>query len=152
MAFRPFQDRDVSLGTLQDEMNRFFDQVWHSGVSAGPFDGQKWAPPMDLHEHPEHYALYVELPGVAVGAVDLSYVGSTLTVRGEKTKPAHSGEGDKPLRSERRYGTFCRTVELPGDIEAERLSARCQDGVLEITIPKSEANRPKAVKIDVKKG
>ena len=152
MPFRPLQDRDLSLGTLQDAMNQLFDQAWHGGLSTGPFDGQKWAPQIDLYEHPEHYLLYVELPGVDASGVDVSYVGTTLTIRGEKSKPTGAGEADKLVRSERRFGTFCRTVDMPDDVDIEKLSAKCQDGVVEITIPKSDVNRPKAVKITVKGG
>ncbi|MFQ5494800.1 MAG: Hsp20/alpha crystallin family protein, partial [Phycisphaerae bacterium] len=147
MAFRPWQDKDFSLGNLQEEMNRMFDRVWHSGVRAGPFDGQQWAPPVDLYEHDDRYVLYIEIPGVDGNEVEVTHVGSALTIKGEKVRPDGAGEGDRPLRGERCFGTFCRTIELPGDIQVDKLSAKCHGGVLEITVPKSEASRPKAVKI-----
>ena len=149
MAFRPFQDRDLSLTTLQNEMNRMFDRVWHSGLSTAPFDGQEWAPLVDVYENADGYTLYAELAGVDAASVDVSYVGCTLTIRGEKTRPAGLSDTDRPLRGERRFGTFCRTVELPDDIDAEKLSASCSGGVLEITVPKSVASRPKTIKIKV---
>lgn len=152
MAFRPFQDKDLSLTALQDEMNRVFDRVWHSGLSTPPFDGQEWAPLVDVYESADGYTLYAELAGVDARSVDVSYVGCTLTIRGEKTRPAGLADADRPLRGERRFGTFCRTVELPGDIDAEKLSASCNDGVLEITVPKSAASRPKTIKIEVREG
>jgi len=151
MAFRPLQDRDLSLSNLQEEMNRLFERLWHAGLSTGPFDGQQWAPLIDLYEHPDHYTLYAEIAGVDGGSVDVSYVGSSLTIRGEKTKPSDVVDADRPIRRERRFGTFCRTIELPGGIDAEKLSAKCQAGVLRIIIPKSEASRPKAIKIEVEK-
>jgi HSP20 family protein len=149
MAFRPFQERQLSLSGLQDEMNRLIERVWHSGVSTGPFDGQEWAPVIDLYEHPDHYTLFAEIPGVDGNSVELSYIEQSLTIRGEKIKPASIGDQDHPVRGERRFGEFCRTIELPRDIDADRLSARCHTGVLEVTIPKSEASRPKSIKIDV---
>ena len=149
MAFGRMEDMQFSLGSLQDEMNHLLERIWHAGVSTGPFDGQQWAPVIDLYEHGDFYTLYAEVPGVDPGSVDVSYVGRALTIRGEKAKPAGAGAGGSSLRRERRFGTFCRTVELPADIEADKLSARCQGGVLEITIPKSEASRPKSVKIQV---
>jgi HSP20 family protein len=151
MAFRPLQDVPVSLGNLQDEVNRLFDRVWHSGFSTGPFDGQECAPPIDLYELDDHYTLLVEIAGVDAGTVDLSYVGHTITVRGEKVRPADLAD-DRRVRGERRFGTFCRSINLPADIDADRLTAKCQAGVLEITIPKSESSRPKSVKIDVEEG
>ena len=151
MAFRPLQDVPVSLGNLQDEVNRLFDRVWHGGLSTGPFDGQECAPPIDLYELDDRYTLLVEVPGVDAGTVDLSYVGHTITVRGEKVRSADLAD-DRRVRGERRFGTFCRSIELPADIDADRLSAKCQGGVLEITIPKAESSRPKSVKIEVKEG
>ncbi len=149
MAFRPFEDTQFSLGNLQDEMNKLFERLWHAGVAAGPFDGQKWAPFLDLHEYADRYVLCAEVPGVEADEVDVTHVGNTLTIRGEKVKPDDLADSDRALRNERRFGGFCRSVELPGDIDAERLSAKCQGGVLTITIPKSETSRPRAVKIDV---
>ncbi|UCE58658.1 MAG: Hsp20/alpha crystallin family protein [Phycisphaerales bacterium] len=150
MPFRPLQDVPASLGGLQEEMNRLFDQVWHGGLSTRPFDGQECAPPIDLFEHDDRYLLHVEVPGVDAAAVDVSYVGSTLTIRGEKSAPGD--EQGRRIRGERRFGTFCRTVELPGDIDADRLSAKCSAGILQISIPKTESSRPKAVKIEVVEG
>ena len=149
MAFRPFQDPQQALGALQEEMNRLFERVWHGGVSTRPFDGQQWAPAVDMYEYPDRYAVYMEVPGVDGRSVDVSHVGGSLTVRGEKRRPADVTDDTSTLRSERRYGVFCRTVELPGGIDTERISAHCQAGVLEITVFKSEASKPKSVRIDV---
>lgn len=152
MPFRPFQDTQLSLTGLQDEMSRLIERVWHAGVSTGPLDGQQWAPVLDLYEFDDYYTLCIEVPGMDGSSVDLSYIGKELTIRGEKVKPAVAGEARRSMLGERRYGTFCRTVELPEDIDAEKLSAQCRLGVLEVTIPKSDAGRVKAVKIDVEEG
>lgn len=149
MAFRPFQEVPVSIGGLQEELNRVFERFWHAGVSAGPFDGQKWAPFVDLYDRGEHYALYAEVPGVDASSVEVTQLGGTLTIRGEKTKPASSGDEQRALRAECRFGTFCRTIELPDDVDPDNLSATCRNGVLEITIPKSASSRPKTVRIKV---
>ena len=149
MSFRPLSDMQFPLGNLQDEMNRLLERFWHKGLSAGPFDGQQWAPAVDLFEHGDHYTLFAEVPGVDPTAIDVTHVGATLTIRGEKQKPEEIVEEDHPLRSERRFGTFCRTIELPGDIDVDRLSAKCHGGVLKVSIPKSEACMAKSIKIDI---
>ena len=149
MPFRPFQDTQLSLGNLQDEINKVFERIWHSGVSTRPFDGQQWAPVVDLYEYENRYVLYAELPGVDGAAVELSYLDNALTMRGEKNKPDAAAEADRSLRSERRFGAFCRTVDLAPGIDADKLSAKCTAGVLRVTIPKSEASCPKAVKINI---
>ena len=146
MAFRPFRDTQLSLGNLQDEMNRVMDRFWHAGVSTRPFDGQEWAPHIDLHEYPDHYKLFAELPGVEAGGIDVSHVGTVITVRGEKVAP---GGDERNIRSERRFGSFCRTVEMPADVKADKLTAKYTNGVLEITIPKTQSNQPKPIKIEV---
>ena len=149
--FRPFQDPQLSLGALQDEMNRMFDRVWHGGVSTRPFNGQPWAPAIDLYEYEDRYTVYAELPGVQVESVEVSYLVNSLTIRGEKARPEKVAEGTPTLRSERRFGAFCRTVELPGGIDADRSSAKCCGGVLEITVQKSSASRAKTIRVEAEK-
>lgn len=149
MPIPSLQNMDLSLGNLQDEMNRLFQRAWHAGLSTGPLDGQQWAPLIDLFEHDNHYTLFAELAGVDAGAIEVTHVGHTLSIRGEKTKPSGACEPEKAIRKERGFGSFCRAVELPDDCDVEQLSAKSHNGVLVITIPKSESSKPKAVKIDV---
>ena len=87
MPFRPFQDTQLSLSNLQDEMNRLIERVWHAGVSTGPLDGQEWAPVIDLYEFDDYYTLCVEVPGIDVASVDVTCLDRVLTIRGEKNKP-----------------------------------------------------------------
>lgn len=149
MTFRPFQDAQLSLGNLQDEMNHLLARVWHTGVSTGPLDGQEWAPVIDMEEFADRYELYVEVPGVDGSSVELSYVANELTICGEKSRPTGANDSDRSVRRERRFGTFCRRIAMPSDIESEKLSASCRNGVLVVSIPKSESNRPKPIKISV---
>lgn len=151
MVFRAMQDPQQLFGTLQDEMNRVFDRVWHGGISTRPLDGQQWAPALDVYEFPDRFQVLVEVPGVDAHSVDVSCVGNTLTIRGEKGRPAEATEGTPQPYRERRFGSFCRSVELNGKIMVEQVSARCVDGVLEITVPKSESERPRSVRVEVKK-
>jgi HSP20 family protein len=152
MAFRPFQDPQQIFGTLQDEMNRVFERVWHGGISTRPFDGQPWAPAIDLYEHDDRYVLYVEVPGVDGSAVDVSCVGNTLTLRGEKRRPAGVTDETPAIHGERRFGSFSRAIDLPAKINVDQVSACCHGGVLEITVPKSESSRPKSVRVSIDEG
>ncbi|MFQ5414817.1 MAG: Hsp20/alpha crystallin family protein [Phycisphaerae bacterium] len=148
--FTPPRDFPVSLSGLQEDLNRIMERVWHAGVSTGPFDGQAWAPPVDMYETDDGYTVLVEVAGVEPAGVDVSYVGQVLTVRGDKPRPVGEGEDRRSIRSERRYGKFQRTLDLPADSDPDRLSAECRAGVLTITIPRSEASKPKTVKVAVK--
>jgi len=148
MIFQSIPSVPMSLGNLQDEMNRLFARVWHGGISTPPFDGQEYAPHVDVYEYDDRYVLLVELPGVDAGAVEVCYLANTITVRGEKSKPADADEARR-IRRERRFGRFMRTIELPGEIDPERLAAKCHAGILEITVQRTETSRAKSVKINV---
>lgn len=151
MSFKPLQDMQFSLSGLQDEINRLAERVWHAGLSTGPLDGQPWAPVIDLYEYPDRYTLFAEIPGVDSSSVDLNYIEHSreLTVRGDKIRSEDVSETDRPMRGERRFGAFSRTVTLPADIVADKLTAKCHNGVLVVTIPKTEASRPKAIRVEV---
>ena len=77
---------------------------------------------------------------------------NTLTIRGEKSRPETIGENDRPVRGERRFGSFNRSLDLPADIDADGLTAKCHAGVLDVRIPKLESSKPKSVKIDIDEG
>ena len=93
--------------------------------------------------------VYVEalVPGVDPKDTDLSVLRNTLTISGER-KPLVEQPGQIIHRSELGFGKFSRTLELPADIDPERISAECRDGVLRITLAKAEHAKPK--KIDIK--
>jgi len=149
MAFKPIHDTQQALGSLQDEMNRLFERVWHNGLSTPPLDGQAWGPAVDMYEFDDRFVAYVEVPGVDGSTIDLTHTGSVLHVRGEKIRPAETETASETIRRERRFGAFCRGIDLPEGVEADNVAARCRAGVLEITIPKSEASKPKSIRIAV---
>lgn len=149
-SLRP--DRPISLSGMQDEMNHLIERVWHSGLSAGPFDGQEWAPPVDIYDEPERYVVHLEVPGVDPASINVTHVGREMTVRGNKPTPYDEESPAKQVRNERRFGSFCRTIDLPADVDAEGLSADCSGGILTISMPKSETSRPKSVKVNVEDG
>ncbi len=149
MAFRPFENAQVSLLNLQDEFNQMVNRIWHQGVSTGPFDGQEWGPPVDLFEHHDHYRIFVEIPGVDPACIDVSHLKKTLMIRGEKKTAATAPDGCVAIKQERRFGTFCRSIEIPDDIKVEELTASYQAGVLEVTVPKVESSKPMPIKINI---
>lgn len=149
MMFRAMQDPQQVFGTLQDEMNRVFDRVWHGGISTPPFDGQQWAPALDVYEYPDRFVIHVEVPGVDGNSVDVTCSGNTVTLRGEKRRPVDVAAETPYLNRERRYGCFCRSVDLTGKILVDQVSARYQNGVLEVSVPKAESDRPRSVRVEV---
>lgn len=137
-----------SVQDMREEFDRLLDRVWHGGLSTAPLDGQDWAPRLDVHEHPDHYQVRVEIPGLTADDVEVSILDNVLTVKGTKTAPNQSGENVRRLRSECRYGSFCRKFELPSPAEESSVSATCRHGVLEISISRSAQIKGRNVKVE----
>ncbi len=143
-------DIPVSLTDLQSEMNNVFQRLWHSGLSTKPFDGQEWAPAVDLVEEPDRFVIMAEVPGLDAGDIDLSYTGSELTIKGVKADADRAKEVPATaVRRERRFGQFSRRINIPGAIIPDQISASCRNGVLEINLAKKEDTRSRSIKIEM---
>jgi HSP20 family protein len=89
-----------------------------------------------------------ELPGMEKDNIEVNISDHFLTIRGEKKKEEETKEKDY-YRSERSYGSFLRTVELPKDIHADKVKASFNNGVLEVRMPKTEEAKKKEIKVKV---
>jgi HSP20 family protein len=100
----------------------------------------------------EAYTISMELPGVAESDVDLSVDNGNLTIRGEK-KTEREQKGETWYFSERQYGAFSRSFQLPEDADGSKASATMKDGVLQITVPRvAQDDKQKSQKIAISKG
>ncbi len=150
MALSPFgKDIPMSLGDLQAEMNRTFDRFWHGGLSTGPFDGNAWAPVFDVLEEDDRVVLVAEVPGMEASDIELNFHDNRLTLKGHRASPWPEEATEKLIRRERRYGAFSRTVELPAEIDPDKIAATVRNGVITVTLPKVEQARGKPIKVDV---
>jgi HSP20 family protein len=147
VSFR--KDVPMSVGELQSEMNRLFDRFWHGGISMGPLDGMDWAPPVDVLEEEDRYVVTAEVPGLSTADIDVSVSGETLTIKGHKPNPRREGDERAYLRTERQFGSFMRTMQLPAAVDPQRVTAACKKGVLEISLAKKEELRPKNIHVEV---
>ncbi len=93
------------------------------------------------------YRVYVDLPGVDRGAVDVTTVADELVVSGEREQPALP-EGSEVLRAERSHGRFRRSLRLPADVDVDAIRARLVEGVLEISLPRKGTVESRAVEIE----
>ena len=143
VRFEPFRD----LLTLQDRMNRIFDQSLRSN-QPGEEPLSNWAPAVDIYETDKEIVLKADLPGVNPADVDVRVQNNILTVHGERRLEKEVQE-DNYHRVERAYGTFTRTFTLPNTVNAEKIAAGYENGVLRIAMPKREEARPKQIKIAV---
>lgn len=135
----------IGMRNLQQEMNRLFDGAFNESGSNYPS--------LDLFANENEVVLRAELPGMKPDEFDLSVVGATLTLKGERKSPFGSSKVEEPsqghkfLRREREFGSFSRTIELPFPVEAEAVSAEYRNGVLQVTLPRAASDKPKKITI-----
>ncbi len=120
---------------MADEMNQLLGGTFPT--AAAVMRGGTVTPRIDVRETAGSYVIDAELPGVNPNEVDVQVQGDSLIIRGQ-TNRSSDREDQGVYVSERQYGSFYREVPLPGGVRAEQASARFENGVLEITLPKSE--------------
>lgn len=138
---------------LRDEMNRLFDSFFPSATAPGTREsawGSNFLPAIDIHETDTEIVVSAELPGMKPENVDINLTGNVLTIKGEK-KEESDEKGKNWHRVERSYGQFARSFQLPESVDPERSKASYDNGVLKVSIAKSEAARPRSIKVDVRK-
>ena len=137
--------RDFSV--LQNQMNRLFEDAM--GTWLGESNGRGstgWVPLADIYENENDLIVRAELPGVDPEMVDLRVENNVLTIRGERPFE-QKVEQENYHRLERSYGTFSRSFTLPATIDADKIRAEYRDGILNLTLPKSEKAKPKRIQI-----
>lgn len=155
-----------SLMSLRNEIDRMFDEIWSGGMLspfrrhrrglAEPFRGTPLAwgtgmPAVDVIDKEKEVEVRAELPGMDEKDIDVRLSDGTLTIRGEKKEERKEGEeGGSYYVSERRYGSFQRSFQIPEGIDRDRVEASFRNGVLTITLPKTPETQQKAKKIEVK--
>jgi HSP20 family protein len=112
----------------------------HESPFAGVF------PLINLTEDRSHYYIRAELPGIKADALDVQVVGKKVTLSGERNAESQE-EGVRYHRRERDTGKFSRVITLPTDIQADNVEAKLANGLLTLTIPKSEAAKPRQISI-----
>jgi HSP20 family protein len=141
------------LQSIQSEMNRLFNTFFEpapGGNGAGAAL-RRWSPAMDLVETDDNFVLRADLPGVSEGDVKIELEDNVLTVSGER-KAGHEATKAGYYRVERSHGSFARTLTLPEGVDADRINASFDKGVLEVKIPKPEQRKPRKVAIAVGAG
>lgn len=131
------------FAAFRSEMDRLFDSFFGGGrAPAAPrgFEPAAWfggalSPSVDVAETDGALTVTAELPGMAPGDVELSMRNGMLTLKGEKKHEAERKEGEVHI-SERRYGAFQRSFALPESVDADKASAKFENGVLTVTLPK----------------
>ncbi len=140
----PFRD----LISIQDRMNRLFEQTLSRSRGEEAVSAATWTPAVDIYETPDTIVMKAELPGVSREDIQIHINDNTLTLKGER-RFAKDVQEESYLRIERAYGSFHRSFTLPAGVHQEKIRALFKDGVLELTLPKAEDSKPKRISIEV---
>lgn len=146
---------DSWLMPLHQQLDRMFEDFLDTGFPRmGGFQWERgFSPDMDVSETDGQIEVTAELPGIDEKDVDVTLADNVLTVRGEKKSESREEDKDKDhYRLERSYGAFRRSFRLPAEIDADKVTATFDKGVLKIAIAKKETARPPVRKIEVGKG
>lgn len=138
VRWEPFRE----LASFQNEMSRLMN---------GLFDGpgrvtQNWVPALDVWETDNEVVYAFDLPGIPEDAISIEVKDDTLTVSAQREKTEETSD-ERFYRFERRYGTFARAVGLPQGVNQDHISARYENGVLEIRVPKPEEQKPRRIRL-----
>jgi HSP20 family protein len=142
MALIPWQEIDA----MRREMDRIWDRF--SGGKPLEWSGGEWTPSLDVSESKDRIVVKAEAPGIDPREVDISLSNGVLTLKGEKKKESEE-KGENYHLVERSYGAFSRSVQLPAEVEEDKVKASYKDGILTITLPKSARAKERAIKIEV---
>jgi len=136
------------LLSIQDRMNRLFEQTLSRSRTEEGISASTWAPAVDIYETPETIVMKADLPGLTREDVEIEIRDDTLTIRGER-RFAKDVQQENYLRIERAYGAFQRSFTLPTNVRQEQIRASFRDGVLELLLPKAEEAKSKKIAIEV---
>jgi HSP20 family protein len=146
MALAPWRPLG-ELSTLRREMDRLFECFFGEALSLER-PGGTWEPRLDIAESKDMLTVKAELPGLEAEDLDVSVSGETLTIKGEK-KQEREEKDERRHVVERSYGAFARTVRLPAPVIQDKITAGFKNGVLTISLPKTEEAKQKAIPINV---
>jgi len=145
MNTHPFKD----IEKARSEMDRLLDTFLFGVPQKGDFwEEAEWLPAVDVAETKNEIVVNVEIPGMDSKEFDISLKEGTLTISGEKKQDKVEKEESYHL-VERRYGTFTRSILLPQAVRGDKISASYKEGILKITLRKSEEAKKREIKIKV---
>jgi len=152
--FTPMRrEEEYPFFSLQREMNRIFDDFFN-GFNISPLATERlgsFSPSVDVKEDEKELMIRAELPGLEEKDVEVTLSDGYLTIKGEK-KEEKEDKGKHYYRMERSYGAFNRAVSLPDGLDTDKAQASFKNGVLNISLPKTEQAKRNVKKISINKG
>jgi HSP20 family protein len=145
MRFTPRTTQNNALHVLNRAVEELFGELARPGYE-GQESTRPWQPLVDIVETAQAYEVRAELPGVQKDNVQLAVENNVLTLSGER-KFEKDVNKENYHRIERLYGTFTRSFSLPNRVDAERVEARFENGLLTVVIPKAAEAQPRKIEI-----
>ncbi len=148
-TWRPF--KELAHFREFERMRREMDRFWDTFFERRPAridEEAEFLPALDLAETANELVVKCEVPGLEPKDIDISLSDGMLTIKGEKKQEREEKEADYHL-VERSYGSFTRSIQLRKEVQGEKISASYKNGILKITLPKSEEAKKKEIKIKV---
>ena len=140
------------MANFRRTMNRFLEdpflaQTWETDETMA------WDVPVDVMENPDEYVVKASLPGIHPDDLEITYNNNTLTIHGEMKSEEERGDKESQYHiRERRFGSFTRSIYLPNPIQADKIKADYDAGVLVLHLPKTEEVKPKRIPVQVTGG
>lgn len=138
-----------NVAALQDRINRVFDDsISRLAEMEGELAACSWRPAVDIYETNEGIVITAEIPGVRKEDLSVQLKNTVLTISGERREENEIDENSY-LRKERCFGSFFRAFTLDNTIAPDKIQAKFRDGILEVTVPWPEEDRPRQVTVHV---
>ena len=135
------------LSSLRDELDRLFESPWTELARTSQLLSG-WTPALDVYEDKDSFIVKAELPGMKKEDIEVSMHAGSLSISGERKTEAKDEEAE-PCRTERYFGCFQRSITLPAPVAADKVSAQYKDGILTVTLPKTEEGKPKQIDVSI---
>ncbi len=144
--------RDNTYGTEIDAFRRSISDLFDDffTIKPGSMIETEWMPSIDVQEDAKGVYINAEMPGMDEKNIDVNIENNYLTIKGEKSEDRQEGNNKRTIITERKFGSFLRTIRLPDGVKPEKVKADFKNGVLIIDIPKEKIEEPKKIKINIK--
>ena len=138
--FREMVEMQRTMDRMFDEVNRAVGSTGSDWSSVG-----KWLS-LDVHDNGESFVIQADVPGIHPDNIDVMIHENTLIISGEYNQP-EAPEGTKRILNERRFGAFRRSITLPNAVDMDKAEASYDNGVLTLTLPRSENSKPRQISV-----
>lgn len=130
---------------------RVWDDDWFNAFFGESEKADKgFLPSVDVSEGEKNFTVAAELPGMDPKEIELTLEREVLTISGER-KDEHEEKEGEYYRRETNYGSFCRSIRLPSEVDEKKIKADYKDGVLKVTLPKANGKSKKVIKVEAHK-